>query len=233
MNEWVSNVSEYLCVKCGTFYDEHVAFCTMCSSFRSVVVCGRRPASLLWRTPVESETARSLIGRYHKYLCSRAYPDIKFGERSLVAVYGAPGAGKTTFLLKLLDGLDGSVVFFSIEEGLSESFISKLRWLEITRTDFVCAHARDLLEFDLKMSEVQPVAVGIDSFSVCGMTIDDMRRLSFVHGVPIFFSLHVTKELKPAGLMSTLHLADVVIAVDGMKWSVEKSRYTGLISGGV
>jgi hypothetical protein len=76
-------------------------------------------------------------------------------------------------------------------------------------------------------------AVGIDSLSISSLDIDDLKRLSISYGVLIIFIIQVNKQGQPLGLMKNIHNADIVIAVDGRKWNVEKSRYGNLVGGEV
>jgi predicted ATP-dependent serine protease len=164
---------------------------------------------------------------------STGYPSLRIGRQALVALYGPPGGGKSTFLFKFLDGVEGEVLYLSLEEGLSDTVVDRLRRLEVCRGDFRIGYARTVDEIADLVNKHRPNAIGLDSLSITTLTVDDLMRLSSCVGVPVLFSLHTTKDGLPAGSMTTLHAADVVLRVGGMRWAVEKSRFTGPLEGEV
>jgi len=223
----------YACSKCGAMYREKLGMCLSCGTMYTILPVYYRPASQLCPGPVECESAQDLIRRRVSLVTSDAYPDLPIGEAGIVAWYGRPGQGKSTALLKFLDGLKGPVLFVSLEEGLGTTLISKLQWLEIHRPDFFVVQIRTIEELDAQLSSRAVVAVGIDSLSVSTLRLDDILRLRQSLRVPIMFTLHVTKTGIPAGDMAILHGVDVVIHVEGLKWSVEKTRFGKMTSGDV
>jgi predicted ATP-dependent serine protease len=193
-----------------------------------------RPADLLWRDiGGESLSAEVLTKQAAQSFTSKSYPTLKIGRRALVAVYGPPGGGKSTFAFKFLDGIDGAVLLLSLEEGLSETVVARLQRLEIHRADFYIAYARSVDEIAVLVERRAPNAIAIDSLSVSTLTVDDLGRLVANVEVPVLFILHINKAGAPAGEMAAVHAADVVVRVDGMKWSIEKSRFTGPVEGEV
>jgi len=198
-----------------------------------IVHSTRRHADSLWRDKPEIENASELVKRSNSYITSKSYPDIKFGAKGLVCVYGCPGAGKSTWLLKLLDGMEGEILYLSLEEALSDTLISKLKWLEISSKKFKVGYIRSLNELDALLADTDYVAIGIDSLSVSTLNIDDLRRMANSYNLIVFFTLQVNKDGNPQGLMSNIHGADMVVSVDSGKWKIEKSRYSGLLQGGV
>lgn len=208
--------------------------CVACAGFGTVLPVYRRPASEMWTDDVECRSAADLVGTRRDTWASAAYPGLIVGAVSLVALYGCPGAGKTVMLLKLLDGVAGPVLMLSIEEGLGAGIVGKLGWLEIRRSDFFLAHARTTAEIDtLLTGHSGIVALGIDSLSVSTLSLDDLLRMRNALRIPIIFTLHVRKDGLVAGEMALMHGVDVVVRVDAMRWAVEKSRFSGLVSGDV
>ena len=136
-------------------------------------------------------------------------------------------------LLKLLDGFDGDTLYLSLEEALSDTLISKLKWLEIVSKKFHVAYIRSINELDSILLNNAYVVIGIDSLTVSTLGIDDIRRIAVNYDLIVFFTLQVTKEGLPAGSMQNLHGADIIISINNRQWSVEKSRYTGFLQGGI
>jgi len=226
-------MSNFVCAKCCTEYQERLGYCTSCGSFGFIVHSTRRHADTMWRDRPEIENASELIKRSNSYITSKSYPEIKFGAKGLVCVYGYPGAGKSTWLLKLLDGMEGQTLYLSLEEALSDTLISKLKWLEISSKKFKVGYIRSLNELDSMLSSENYTAVGIDSLSVSTLNLDDLRRIANAYDLIVFFTLQVNKSGEPQGLMSNIHGADLVISVNSGQWLIEKSRYSGLLQGGV
>lgn len=166
---------------------------------------------------------------------SAPYPDLRLLRGALVVVYGPPGAGKSTMLLRLLDGLKKSVVYLSAEERLGPAVGERLARVGVTRADFHVVGQGALDDVVTLARRVRAVALGIDSISATPMQPADLRPLAQASGVGLLAgTLQVTKAGLPAGANALLHEADVVLHVDGMAWTVEKSRYQdGGVSGGV
>jgi predicted ATP-dependent serine protease len=135
-------------------------------------------------------------------------------------------------LCKFLDGCEAPLLL-SMEEGLSDSLITRLKRLEIHSDAFKVAVADTIDEIADLVERHQPSALGIDSLSVTTLKIGDVMRLSNAVGVPVVFVLHSTKGGEAAGAAGVLHAVDVVVEVSALKWAVRKSRFTGLIGGEV
>lgn len=222
----------FACARCGAAYPERVSFCGHCGGFETLSLVAQRPADSLW-SDVGVLSAAELLKRGCTTWASTSYPGLKTGKNSLIAAYGAPGSGKSTFASRWLDGIQGAVLFLSIEEGLSDSLIQRLRRLEIIRDDFYVAAALSVDDVAVAVEKYTPSAIVVDSLSVSTLSVSDLKRLTHFAEVPVLFTLHVTKEGDPAGPMRIVHEADVVVRVDSLCWTVEKSRYTWAVSGEV
>jgi len=193
-----------------------------------------RPADSLWSAGgTDVVSARDLMRRRSTFITSSSYPTLKLGGQALVAVYGEPGSGKSTFLCKFLDGVSGNVLLLSVEEGVGDTLLGRLSRLEIHRADFFVGYARTIDELEAVVSKSLPQAVAVDSLSASTLQVGDLKRLAEQYSIPVLFSLHVTKDGAAAGPMTALHESDVVVRVDALRWVVEKSRFSGIINGEV
>lgn len=184
-----------------------------------------RPSSAM-RESLQVATARDLIKRKWSTLESRAYPEFSVGKGALVALWGQPGSGKSTFATRYVDQLDAPVLYFSAEEKLGPTLASRLERCGVHRADFhvvgqgsiddVCATARG----------ATAVALVLDSVSMTSIRPEDLRRLLEAAGVDVLiYVMHATKAGAAAGSNAYLHEADVVVQFDAMSWTVTKSRY--------
>lgn len=222
----------FACVRCQAVYPSREAWCVSCGGFDCCIPVYSREADALWRGGPREASAAQLVGRRASTFTSSSYPELKIGPTSVVAIWGAPGSGKSTMLCKFLDGTE-SPLLLSMEEGLSDSLVARLKRLEIHSDAFRVAIADTINEVAELVDRHQPSALGIDSLSVTTLKIGDVMRLSNSVGVPVIFVLHSTKGGEAAGASGILHAVDVVIEVSALKWRVCKSRFTGLIGGTV
>lgn len=169
-------------------------------------------------------SAAELRAHPHRFTTDNAY-GIRVGRSSLVAVYGKQGSGKSTMCAKFLDSIPGDVLYCPVEEGIrSDTVADRLEWLEIHRDGFYVADLGLIRDLD-PMMDRDYRAIGIDSLNRTKLLVPDLRALSDQKGLLVMFVLQITKEGLAAGPQSTLHDADVVIRVEGMRWEIEKSRY--------
>jgi len=185
-------------------------------------------------------TAPDLAQRKWTVIQSATYKQVRLLPGNLIAFYGPPGAGKSTMMLQLINGLPGPVVLVSAEERLGPAVGERLARCGVTRKDFHVVGAAEIADVSRFAKRVGAVALAIDSLNVTPLRADDLRGLQEQAGVPLLFvTLQVTKAGLPAGGNDTLHEADAVFAVengagegeryDG-RWLLEKSRMqpTGL-----
>lgn len=224
----------YICTGCGAKYERRVSFCCVCGSFNSVVDAPHRVADAVWTKDTPLISAQELAGgQRHHLASSRAYPQFEFDTGALIAVHGAPGSGKTLFLLKCADGLDGGVIYLALEEGPGVSLSSYLRKLEIHRPDFLISGGLSHADLAAYLDEHRPRTLVIDSLSVSSLQASDLLQIQQKFAVTLLFSLQQTKAGDAAGKMELLHIVDVVIEVSQLHWRVTKSRFGGLVSGAV
>ena len=227
----IEAMTRFECGTCGARYDERVRFCLSCERFDSVGPSRSRPLDQMWADPVLMSAAeiRSSPSRVKPLGCY----GIACAPASLIAIYGPPGSMKSTMACRLLDSLEGNVLYLPVEEGVrSDAVHERLQRMEIFRSGFLVADVAMIGDLNSAL-EADYVAVCIDSINVVKLKGSDLRNLADAKGIVVVFVMQVNKQGAPAGEMSDLHLADVVIRVDSGQWEIEKSRYGPVQKGSV
>lgn len=215
----------YRCFACQAEYHERVDYCVVCGCSGLVGVAPRRRQAR-FDSDMQVATAADLVRSSWEDGRSAAYPDLALGSGTVALCYGPPGAGKSTMLARLLDGLRGPVALLATEEGVGPALASRLARLKIKRADYVCLRGGSIDKIVDEVRARQCVAVGIDSVTMSTFTSADLRRAVRACGVELVAgTLQVTKENIPAGSNQYIHEADVVVVVQDMTWTLAKSRY--------
>lgn len=215
----------FICYRCQSRYATRVEWCWTCLDTGTLIVEPVRPPSAI-AGQLQAATARDLVARTWTMVESSAYPSLRMLRGALAALYGPPGAGKSSMLVKLLDGLAGAVVLISAEERLGPAVGERLARCGVKRSDFHVIGQGAIDEVVSLCRRVRACALGIDSLAVTPLQAGDLRRLQEAAGVGLLAAtLQVTKDGVPAGRNAVLHEADVVIRVESLAWIVEKSRY--------
>ena len=172
--------------------------------------------------------------RSWRLVASEAYPDVRLLAGALLGVFGNPGAGKSTWLLRFLAGLRGPVVLYCAEEGLGPAVSERLGRLAIRRDDFYLSEGGSVDALLELVAAKGAEALAIDSVSVTTFTARDLRKiLSGCRELKLLaFAVQVTKAGIPAGANALLHEADVLVHCEKMSWEVEKTRYSAVGAGG-
>lgn len=163
-----------------------------------------------------------------------AYPDLRLGAGALLLISGAPGQGKSTVATRLLDSMDGAVLLVSAEEALGPALAARLSRCGVRRENFhvlTNASCDAVVEFARKKNVV---ALGVDSVTEAAWTARELRHvLEVVPSLDLLIGvLQVRKDGLPAGAVALQHESDAHVAVEGMRWSLLKSRYQVLDVGG-
>ena len=184
----------------------------------------RPPAEM--RTQLQAASARELVGRKWSLVESSAYPQLSLSRGALVAIWGQPGSGKSTFATRFVDGLVGAVVYFSAEEKLGPTLAARLERCGVTRADFHAIGQASIDELCMFGINARAIALVVDSIQMTNIRPEDLRRLLEAARVrSLLYVLHATKANEAAGSNAYLHEADVVVSVADMRWTVTKSRY--------
>lgn len=148
------------------------------------------------------------------------------GNGGIVAAWGAPGGGKSTWLTRFLDGIDGPVTLLSAEERLGPTVAARLSRLGVNRNDFHVIGQGSVDELVQTVRVTKSHVVAIDSIGLTTLQPPDLRRFLESSGALAFvFILQSTKDGHAAGSNQFLHEADVVMRVATMEWEIIKSRY--------
>lgn len=151
---------------------------------------------------------------------------------SLVLIGGDPGIGKSTLLLQLSGILSHSahkVLYVSGEESLKQTKMRADR-LHITSDQLFVLAETDVSQIELRIEEVQPTVVVIDSIQTVYQqeitsapgSVAQVRectssfmRVAKTKGIAIFIVGHVTKEGAIAGPRILEHMVDTVLYLEG------------------
>lgn len=149
-------------------------------------------------------------------------------ERGFTAVvYGKKFSGKSTFALEFADYLTnfGTVIYFSVEEGMKMTLQNKLKLLGISNPKLKLS-AEQLPEAIMKMSKQFDFAI-IDSLTTANITADDLRNAKLTGAKTSYIGInHVTTEGIAKGGTGQLHNPDIIIQIQPIgKPIVEKNRY--------
>jgi len=148
-------------------------------------------------------------------------------------VYGPPGGGKSTFMLRVASHLSDqghTVVFVGAEEAFGESMRGKLRRLEIASERILITEAgvsRDVLAL---VQDRQADWVMLDSYTSASWNLPDLMLFT-ESKVSWLVSCHVNAEGDPYAARAIAHLADQVLKIEAGKYTFEKNRFGSLGSG--
>lgn len=226
----------HMCYNCRAEYSSQLPYCSRCGQLDTIVAIANRSMDNLWRTEegVALSAAEIVKRRHRKKLASASYPKLAFDRESLIAVYGNPGGGKSTFALRLIDGVDGPSMYLCFEEPAdSVTVADRVRRLEIIREDIVFASPDTPKSVEELVERYRPGFVVVDSLSETSLTIDDLKRISRFYGICVIFILHVTTDGTAKGGTRGIHMADLVVRVSDLEWEIEKSRYSARVRGAV
>jgi predicted ATP-dependent serine protease len=215
------------CFLCGAWFLEHAAACTSCLESGTIVRAGKRPPAAI-DAVAEITTAAKLAKANFTVVHSEAYGKLRLGAGVLLVAYGPPGSGKSTFTTRLLDALDGPVVYQSTEEGLGPTLHARLARCRVRRDDFTIVGSASIDQVVDVLRTRRAMALAVDSVQVAAYSAEELRRLLIVLGPTlqiVIGTCQVNKRGRVEGRERLLHEADVVVRVDSMAWVIEKSRF--------
>lgn len=202
--------------------------CPSCGEWENYipdVLMANRKAS-----PVTVLSARQLAARRAKLAEVWSLGQVPIRPPMLIAAWGQPGGGKSTWLVKLAADLvvGGQRVFIvNSEEGLGETMSERLRRLEVRDEGILVTGNVSYPSAKEAAEEHDCGCLFLDSWSAStwsALDLDDARGSFFTIVV-----LHATKEGAAAGPNSILHVSDVVVNVEAGKAKLTKSRWSGAL----
>ena len=173
---------------------------------------------------VPGVTAHDLARSMARVFGIDACPGLVLGPGAFVVVHGAPGQGKTTQALRVVDCLQPSIAVM-IEMGVGPLLASMLRRLEIVSKDITFQEPRTLPEIFTLAETPGLRCLLIDSLTVSTLRPDDARSLARANNIVVWGTLQETKSGTFRGSNEWAHAADVILEVDKMQWTLRKSRY--------
>jgi len=222
----------YICFQCSSRYPIRVDFCSQCLDSGTVIIEPQRPLSNALQS-LKVMSARDLAKAEWTTLENKRYPELVIGRGALVGVYGEPGAGKSTWMAKYLDGVGKPVVYISLEEEHGPTMTMRLSRLGIKSPDFTVVGRGTVDEHAAVCREMKAEIAAIDSVGFSTMNAQQLRPFMQAAGLKaMVFAMQVTKEGKAAGSNEFKHEADVVVHVAHYAWELEKSRYQDIAAGG-
>ncbi len=202
-----------------------MAWCWVCMSSDCVMRLPKRPRSEMQHTPRRA-TARELAAAAWTMVESKPYPEVRFLSGAFALLYGGPGAGKSTMGMKLLDGIDGPVLYAAIEEGLGPAVAERCSRLAVRRADFHLVSGGNVDHLAEEVRQTQAKALCLDSVTVAQFLPREVRQLQESTKLPLLVgTAQVNKAGQVAGLKGWTHEADVVLSLDEGGFTLEKSRY--------
>ena len=224
-------ISGRVCLNCGAVYeDASTRFCIACLRSGTIAPQFHRPAdAILPTTP--SISAKELLRAQHRTFRCKAYPEIVLSEDAFVLVYGLPGNGKTLFSLLFAAGMT-PCAYLPLEEKIGPSLASKLGYLEIHSETLTFHEPQSVNEIVELGASNGMRCLAIDSVNVSTLQPNDCLKLARGNKIVVLGVSQVTKAGGPRGSNDWVHLADVVIQVSALKWTVTKSRFQQANVGG-
>lgn len=212
------------CLACGALYtDRSTRFCIICLRSGTIGPAVQRPADTILPTP-KAVTARELLRTQYAVFSPKAYPTLRLAPGCVVALYSGPGGGKSTFALLLANSLEPSA-YLALEERIGAGLSSKCAFLELHSEQLTFYEPTDIAEISSLASRPGLRCLVIDSINMTVLQAADVLRIARSNNIVCIIICQCTKEGKPRGSLEYIHLADVVIRVESLRWELEKSRY--------
>lgn len=228
----MNQTGPYVCSRCGAECVEFLTTCPACASWWPF-----RPKVLV---PLRSATGGFRPVPLSKLLpAQKTYPvwgvgAVPVGDPALVLVSGPPGGGKSTYALQVANSIAPrrGVLYIAAEEGLGETFRSRVRDLEVTTDRILAVPACFQPDALALLDQSDCTWLILDSWSVLRWTIPDLVAVK-ASGYSVLFIVHATKADDPAGPLSLEHLADASVWVEALTYNHRKNRFGPLGSGRV
>lgn len=228
--------SIYLCNNCGNEFSVWAGKCSACGEWNSLVEIKEGATKSKSATPVEiSNLSDIVIGDGFRIKTGISEFDRVLGggivPGSVILLGGEPGVGKSTLILQVADKVS-STFYVSAEESSTQIKLRADR-LKISGEIKIASEA-NIDNVLASVSKIKPGLLIIDSIQTiftdaynstpgsivqvreCGMILQQYAK---AHDIPIIIIGHVTKEGNLAGPRILEHLVDVVLYLEGDRFS--------------
>jgi len=207
----------YVCFECGSRYEEFSRFCPICLQFDSFLSEPKGGKVFFQQRERRVLTAKELA---RKKVAGKIIEGFEFlGElpsKWTILLWGSPGAGKTTFALRLSAALGEKTLFCASEQGYSDSLSKILVDWEIRTDRILISDARNLRELRQDIEEFLPSLLVVDSVNVLGGTLTVDKNIWIVQS---------TKDGRFRGEQTLAHDVDVMLKIDRERIEITKNRF--------
>ena len=150
-----------------------------------------------------------------------------------MAIYGKPGAGKSTFALQFAHYLaenKGKVLFVSSEEGISKSIRDKINRLNLKSKGLnIVSECNDENKLTELLNTHKFPFVFLDSVNHMKITVEEMEQIKKRFPKTTFVLIfQATKAGDMKGSLEYAHNCDILVRIENQAATTEKNRYAGL-----
>lgn len=227
----------WICLACSTEYAAHLQWCGRCATVGLVVQQPRRATD----RALGGFTVRSAKTVARREMDLQNFPDVApelaWAPGATILLHAPPGQGKSWLSMRLAADAGGSRIGLAqYEEPDSATFAHRLRVTGLAlRSNVDVLSGGGVEDLLLWAQQSENAVLVIDSVSVTSLLPEDLRRLAKLGGLRLLIAVcQSTKDGGFAGSQRWAHEVDMVVSVDSLVWTVQKSRFgpTG-VSGGV
>ena len=226
----------YLCNSCGNEFSVWAGRCSACGEWNSLVEIKNAMADSVSHKSAEVSNLSDIvlandyrivtgIGEFDRVLGGGLVPG------SVVLLGGEPGVGKSTLILQVAEKVK-STLYISAEESISQIKLRADR-LNIS-SEMKLASEANIENVLSSVSKIKPDLLIVDSIQTvftntynstpgslvqvreCGMILQQYAK---ANNIPIIIIGHVTKEGNLAGPRILEHLVDVVLYLEGDRFT--------------
>jgi len=230
------NSTVYLCNNCGNEFSVWAGKCSACGEWNSLVEMKESSAKSEHSEPLEIVSLSDIvIGEGFRVKTGITEFDRVLGggivPGSVILLGGEPGVGKSTLILQVADSVS-STIYVSAEESSAQIKIradrlgisGQIKIVSEPNIEKVLANVSKLKPGLLIIDSIQTVFTdtynstpgSIVQVRECGMLLQQYAK---THNIPIIIIGHVTKEGNLAGPRILEHLVDVVLYLEGDRFS--------------
>ncbi len=230
----------FICQNCGNESPKWLGRCPECNQWNSYIERVLSPVSATKPKPIAQELSRvSIEGLPRLILPFSEFNRVLGGgivPGSLVLIGGDPGIGKSTLLLQVAGMVaqeGGEVLYVSGEESVPQIRLraerlglvgDRLYLLPETALENILEYGQELLPQLMVIDSVQTVYVeglastagSVGQLRECTLRLMQWAKSS---GVPVLLVGHVTKDGTIAGPHVLEHIVDVVLYLEGERFS--------------